>query len=233
MAGTLREIRIRNSFREAVRTHTRFWGMTRNRSAASAIENTLKHKNPDISLNGLLKGQGKPRSALKCLEIGCESLDPAKAAALAGIRRYDVNSVEMITLRPVAQHMRELAELEVQELLGDMQHLYFKADYDFIIAKSMAWLLLEQGEEISAGHFLRLVHGNARYERPKRVYFFDKPGLHEEGRPLFDMLEKGGFKMREIRPSSSWMGMIAEMKAVPGKLEIKPPRGRFYMESVP
>jgi len=193
--------------------------LTRNKSATTVIEKILRNKNPMIGLGGL----GKPVN-LKGLEIGCENLDAAKAAALAGVRTYDVNSAEFVTLVLASRYIRK-AKLDVEELVGDIQNVFFTKDYDFFIACRMGRYF----NRMKLQTFPRLIHGNTVNRRPKRIYFFDVLMDHKENLSFFGGLENRGFNLIEIKFPSKWYGVVAEMEAIPGKVKIEMPKGPQFM----
>ncbi len=191
-------------------------------SAAWAIERTFRSRDPEFGLRGL----GKPAKDLLALEIGCENLDASKAAALAGIRRYDVNSVE-ITSMMAAECMLEAARLKVQEVPGPVERVFFTKDYDLFIACRMGRYFADMPIDT----FTRLVHGNAVDRRAKRLYLFDRSWYYKEYVPFFAKLKDAGFRISGTWPSTRWFAVVAEMESVPGAVKIERDKNGFMIYS--
>ncbi len=215
--------RIRYGFRRLPENIQVMFSLTRGRSAATAIEKTFLSTDPRIGLRGL----GKPVRELLPLEIGCENLDAAKAAALSGIRNYHVNSVEMTSMIATG-YMADAARLRTHEVPGPIQNVFFTSDYDFFIACRMG----RDFEHMPTETFTRIIHGNAKEQRLKRIYLFDGVFYYNEYIPFFSRLEDAGFELKETWPTSNWFAAVAEMEAIPGKVEIERPKDGIMCFSI-
>jgi len=195
--------------------------LTPNISSATVIEKTLRSSNPQIGLRGL----GRPETLIG-LEIGCRTLDVAKAVALSGVKHFDLLSLDIIELKKAGEIFKKVSGLETIGIFGHIDAVYFKADYDFAICRRMVYAFKSTAIET----FTRLIHGNAKEAKSKRIYFFEYETERDKNRGFFAGLENGGFKITQLHPASKWHATIAQLDAIPGSVKITNPPGLYRTE---
>jgi hypothetical protein len=202
--------RINTTFNSVPHGMMRNFSLTAGRSAEKEIFQTFTDNQSRVGLWGL----GSPAD-LKVLEIGCNSLDVGKAAALAGIRSLDINSIDPESLQVISNWLAK-AGLLVNTFPEEIQQIFFDQDYDMFIACRLVQYFSCMGIDT----FARLIHGNAQSRRPKRIYFFEKKERYKVNLPFFASLHDAGFKLIETRLSPKFYSVVAEMTAIPGAVKI-------------